>query len=262
MIFGRNKDNPEATREDSIDAQGATTARVKLDMSVGSLRLNGGSPNLMDAHFEFNDGYEPRVDYTVHNGRGELRVAQPSFPKSFKVTRNRWDIRLNDRLPIDLEIDNGAGEAEIDASTVSLTSFEFDNGAGEAEVKLNGDQLRLAYVEAEVAAGRLDLQMRGAYPAMREMQVEASAGQIRLDLTGEWSSEVSITVEVVAGEVVVKLPKTVNIIATASTTVGRVKARGLVVDGDRYRLDSPGAAGTLRLKAVANVGQIVLEVVD
>ena len=261
-MFGRNKDNPETTREDSIDAQGATTARVKLDMNVGTLRLGGGSTNLMDARFEFNEGYEPHVDYTVHNGRGELRVDQPSFPKSLNITRNRWDIRLNDRLPIDLEIDNGAGEAEIDASSLSLTSFEFDNGAGEAEVKLNGDQLRLAHVEAEVAAGRLDLEMRGAYPAMREMRVEASAGQIRLDLTGEWSSEVDIKVEVVAGEIVVKLPKTVNIVATASTTVGRVKARGLMVDGDRYRLDAPGSTATLRLKAVANVGQVVLEVAD
>ena len=126
MIFGRN---PEKSREESIDAQGATTARVKLDMSVGTLRLNGGSPNLMDAHFEYNEGHEPRVDYTVHNGRGELRVDQPSLSKSLKVTRNRWDVRLNDTLPIDLEVDNGAGEVEIDASTLSLTSFEFDNGA-------------------------------------------------------------------------------------------------------------------------------------
>lgn len=261
MIFGRNKDIPETTREESIDPEGATTARVKLDMNVGTLRLNGGSPNLMDAHFEFNEGYEPKVDYAVHNGRGELRVDQPSFPKSFNVTRNRWDVRLNDALPIDLEIDNGAGEAEIDASTLSLTSFEFDNGAGESDVKLNGDQLRLTHVEAEVAAGRLELEMRGAYPSIREMRFEASAGQIRLDLTGEWTSEVDIKVEVVAGEVVVKLPKTVNVIATANTTVGRVKARGLTVDGDRYRLEVPGAVGTLRLKAVANVGQVVLEVV-
>ncbi len=259
MIFGRN---PEKSREESIEPQGATTARVKLDMNVGTLRLNGGSPNLMDAHFEFNEGFEPRVDYTVHNGRGELRVDQPNFPKSLKITRNRWDIRLNDTLPIDLEIDNSAGEADIDASSVSLTSFEIDNGAGEVDVKLNGDQLRLTHVEAEVAAGRLELQMRGAYPSMREMRFEASAGQIRLDLTGEWTSEVDIKVEVVAGEVVVKLPKTVNVIATANTTVGRVKARGLMVDGDHYRLETPGAVGTLRLKAVANVGQVILEVAD
>jgi len=259
MIFGRN---PESIREESIDPQGATTARVKLDLSVGTLRLNGGSPKLMDAHFEFNEGYEPRVDYAVHNGRGDLRVDQPSFPKSFRVTRNRWDIRLNDAIPLDLEIENGAGEAEIDASTLSLTRFEMDQAAGEAEVKLNGDQLRLTNVKAEVSAGRLEFDMRGAYPSMRDMRFETSAGQIRLDLTGEWTSEVDIKVEVVAGEVIVKLPKTVNVIATANTTVGRVRARGLMVDGDHYRLETPGATGTLLLKAVANVGQVILEVVD
>jgi hypothetical protein len=259
MIFGRN---PEKSREDSVDPQGATTARVKLDMNVGTLRLDGGSPNLMDAHFEFNEGYEPRVDYSVNNGRGELRVDQPNMPRSLKVTRNRWDVRLNDTLPLDLEIDNGAGEANIDASTLSLTSFELDQAAGEAEVKINGDQLRLAHVEAEVSAGRMELDMRGAYPSMRAMRFETSAGQIKLDLTGEWTSEVDIKIEVVAGEVTVKLPKNVNIVATANTTVGRVKVHGLQADGDRFRLDAPGAVGTLRLKAVANVGQVVLKVAD
>lgn len=262
MIFGRNKEHPETTREDSVDPQGATSARVKLDMSLGSLRVRGGATSLMDAHFEFNEGYEPRVHYVANDGRGELRVDQPSFPRSFNVTRNRWDIRLSETLPLDLEIDNSAGEAEIDASSLSLTSFELDQSAGQADVKLNGDQLRLSHVEAEVSAGRLDLEMRGAYPALRDLRVETSAGQIRLDLTGEWSSEVDIKVDVSAGEVVIKLPDTVNVVATANTTIGRVKARGLVQHGDRYTLEVPGAIGTLRIKAVASVGQVVLEVVD
>lgn len=262
MLFGRDKDNAEHTREETVDAEGATTARVKLDMGVGTLRVGGGAASLMDAHFEFNEGLDPRVEYSVHNGRGELRVNQPSFPKSLRATRNRWEVRLNDSIPMDLEVDNGAGEAKLDVSALSLTSFDFDNGAGESEVTLNGDQLRLAHVDAEVAAGRLELEMRGAYPVMREIHVEASAGQIRLDLTGTWVSEVDIKVEVAAGEVVVKLPKTANIVATAETTIGRVKARGLAVDGNRYLLDALGAPGRLRLKAVANVGQVVLEVVE
>jgi DUF4097 and DUF4098 domain-containing protein YvlB len=108
----------------------------------------------------------------------------------------------------------------------------------------------------------MELDMRGAYPVMREMRFESATGQIKLDLTGEWTSEVDIKIEVAAGEIVVKLPKTVNIFATANTTIGRVNARGLLVDGNNYRLDVPGAAGLLRLKAVANVGQVVLKVTD
>lgn len=261
-MFGRDTHHPERTREDTVDAQGAASARARLDMSVGSLRLHGNATSLMDAHFEFNEGMEPRVNYAVHSGRGELRVDQPSRPKSFNITRNRWDIRLNDSIPLDLEVENSAGEAEIDASSLILTSFELDQAAGDAEVKLNGNQSRLTHVDVDVAAGRVNLDMRGEYPAMRDLRVETSAGQIRLDLTGGWSSEVDIKVEVVAGEAVIRLPRTVNIVATAKTTVGRVRARGLTQDGDRYRLDVPGVAGTLRLKVEANVGQVVLEVVD
>lgn len=262
MIFGRNKDNPELTRKDSVEVQGANSARVKLAMSVGSLRLEGGASHLMDAHFEFNQGMEPRVDYRVHDGRGELRVDQPSLPRSFNITRNRWDVRLNDTLPIDLEVDNGAGEADLDVSSLTLTSFELEQAAGDGDVRLNGEQQQLSHIDVDLAAGRLGIEMRGNYPAMRDLRVQTAAGQVRLNLTGQWSNEVDVKVEVVAGEAVVRLPKTANIVATASTNVGRVKARGLVQDGDRYRLDVPGARGTLRLKAVANVGQIVLEVAD
>jgi hypothetical protein len=259
MFFGRNS---ELSREDRIDIQDATTARVKLDMGFGSLKLRGGATSLMDAHFEYHEGMEPRVDYVVHNGRGELRVDQPSRPKSINITRNRWDVRLNQELPIDLEIDNGAGEAEVDASTLALTSFELDQAAGEGKVQLNGDQTRLTYVDADISAGKLELEMRGSYPAMRELRAETAAGQLKLDLTGQWSSDVDIKIEVVAGEATLRLPNNVNIIATATTSVGRVKSRGLVQDGEHYTREVPGAAGTLRIKANASVGQVVLEVAN
>lgn len=231
-------------------------------MSAGSLRVHGNATSLMDAHFEFNEGMEPRVNYTIRDGRGELRVDQPGRPKSFAITRNRWDVRLNDTIPLDLEIENAAGEAEIDASSLALTSFELEQSAGQADIRLNGNQPQLTHVDLDAAAGRIDLEMRGVYPAMRDLRVEASAGQVQLDLTGEWRSDVDIKVEVVAGEAVIRLPKTVNIVARANTTIGRVRARGLVQNGDHYRLDVSGAAGTLRLKVEANVGQVVLEVVD
>lgn len=261
-MFGRDKHAPELTREETVGIQDATSARVSLDMAVGSLKLRGGATGLMDARFEFSEGMEPRVDYVVHRERGELRVEQPSRPKSRNITRNRWDVRLNDALPIDLKVDHSAGEAELDASSMTLTSFEFDQAAGEADVRLNGEQPQLTHVEADVAAGRLGLALLGVYPAMRDVRVETAAGQVRLDLTGEWHSEVEVKVEVAAGEVVVKLPPTVNIHATATTTIGRVKTRGLVADGNEYRREVPGAAGTLRLRAVASVGQVLLEVVD
>lgn len=262
MIFGRGNDKAENTREETVGAQGASTAKVKLDMGVGHMRVGGGANNLMDAHFEYNDGLEPKVSYEVRGDRGELRVNQPSFLRSFKATRNRWDIRLGDTIPLDLEIENGAGEASIDASSLPLTTFQLDQSAGEVEARVNGDQLRLRKVDVEIAAGRLDMEMRGAYPVLREMKVETAAGQVRLDLTGTWIGEVDIKVEVVAGEAIVRLPRNVNVIATADTTVGRVKVRGLNNDGNGYRLDVPGANGLLRVKAVANVGQVVLEVVD
>jgi len=50
----------------------------------GQLTINGGGKDLLDADFTYSDQYEePRVEYSVSNGVGELKVSQDSHSMHF-----------------------------------------------------------------------------------------------------------------------------------------------------------------------------------
>jgi len=70
-----------ATRHSTkvVEPQRAKSAQARLEMGAGQLTINGGGKDLLDADFTYSDQYEePRVEYSVSNGVGELKVSQDS----------------------------------------------------------------------------------------------------------------------------------------------------------------------------------------
>jgi predicted membrane protein len=111
---------------------------VELKMGAGELNVRGGSPKLMDAEFHYNrPGLKPRVRYDSSGSRGHLVVEQPSHGPN-KEYDYRWDVRLNDEKPIDLQVDFGAGEGHLDVGSLTLRSLEVHMGVGQLRVDLRG----------------------------------------------------------------------------------------------------------------------------
>lgn len=117
------------------------SADVNLDMGVGEMRLQGGAKELMEAEFSYNiDHWKPELKYRVVGSRGVLTVKQG---KSRRMTtgrkRNIWDVSLNDNIPLDLSVDCGVGEGDLDLTGLTLKSLEIDMGIGELTVDLTGE---------------------------------------------------------------------------------------------------------------------------
>jgi hypothetical protein len=53
--------------------------------------------------------------------------------------RNEWDVRLNDVVPTDLQVQMGAGESDLDLDSLALTGLDLEMGAGKTTVDLTGD---------------------------------------------------------------------------------------------------------------------------
>src|SRR6266849_10491553 len=63
----------------TVELQGAQSARATLEIGAGQLTINGGANHLMDADFNYSDTYDaPRVDYHVTGGVAQLNVSQDS----------------------------------------------------------------------------------------------------------------------------------------------------------------------------------------
>jgi hypothetical protein len=136
---------PGALQEDThfVYLEGEESARVILRMGAGELSVYGGSLNLMDALFVYNvRGWKPQVHYDVRDARGELKVEQPSDSwKSINLggLKYEWVITLSDQLPLDLEIEMGAGQGKLDLRDLDLTSLSVLMGAGEVTTDLRGN---------------------------------------------------------------------------------------------------------------------------
>jgi hypothetical protein len=127
----------------SIDLDKSEMARVEIKMGAGELRVEGGSSKLMDAGFDYNvPSLKPTVRYNASSFRGELLIEQPNGSHGGPNSKYKWDIRLNDKLPLDFVTQLGAGEAHMNLGTMNLRSVEVHMGVGQVELDLRGKPAR------------------------------------------------------------------------------------------------------------------------
>lgn len=134
---------PTQTTTRSIHLDNAESVSVNLKMGAGELHVDGGSANLLDASFRFNNpAWEPRVDYRRDGARGTLDVQQGSGSTSFGRNENTWDMHLNNSVPMDVAVDMGAGEATVTLGSATLEGLTIKQGAGEVTLDLRGTPKR------------------------------------------------------------------------------------------------------------------------
>jgi hypothetical protein len=135
-----------------VETQHAKSAHAHLEMGAGQLNINGGARDLLEADFTYSDSYsEPRVEYHVSDGVGELTLTQDSHSVNFGPTRNEWNLRFSKDVPLDLKVDMGAGQGNLHLRDVPLTQLELNLGAGQVDVDLTGE--RKTDLSADIEGG-------------------------------------------------------------------------------------------------------------
>jgi hypothetical protein len=165
----------------SIDLDKSTMARVEIKMGAGELRVDGGSSKLMDADFEYNiPSWRPVVRYEASSFRGELLIEQPGSSHGGHDSRYKWDLRLNDKVPLDIVTHLGAGEAHMNLGSVNLRSVEIHMGVGEVELDLRGKPTRDYNVEIHGGVGQAIVHL----PASVGIVANAAGGIGNIDVRG------------------------------------------------------------------------------
>jgi hypothetical protein len=77
--FNEERGGPVQHEAQSIDLDKSEMARVDIKLGAGELELDGGSPKLMEAEFNYNiPAWKPIVHYDASSFRSQLRIEQPS----------------------------------------------------------------------------------------------------------------------------------------------------------------------------------------
>src|SRR5216684_1429902 len=124
----------------TVDSQGAKSVAASIDMGAGELTLSGGASHLLDADFDYRaSSGSPQVDYRVSGTTGRLEISQTDSDAHFSTTSdNHWSLHFASDVPMELKVNMGAGQADVDLTGDRKADLRADieGGVGEANIRL------------------------------------------------------------------------------------------------------------------------------
>jgi hypothetical protein len=130
------------TEELGITVGEATSAEIDVDPGVAALYLEAlpeGSDYLVSGWVHLNVGEELERDVEVEGYLASLSLRSESGPMGVFGTWEQpysWNLRLSPDIPLDLSVDVGVGEAELDLTGLVLRRLEVSQGMGRTVVTL------------------------------------------------------------------------------------------------------------------------------
>jgi hypothetical protein len=273
------------TESRSVDLGDADSVDVELDMSSGEMNIAGGADELLNADFRYNvAAWKPEIKYNVRGGQGKLIVRQPGVRGGIigGNVRNEWDLRLNDDVAMNLNIDLSSGDCYLNLGSSSLKTLDIDTSSGDVKANLVGDQPSLKEIEMDGSSGDISLDLSGDYPSLSTMEIESSSGDIDaylagnysslshvkidtssgdafVDLAGTWNRNAQVEMDASSGDITLRLPRDIGVYVNAHSSSGDIRASGFRLEGRDYVNDAYGESEvTLNVKASSSSGNIEL----
>jgi N-terminal domain of toast_rack, DUF2154 len=126
---------------ESVEVDDSEVVRVELRMGAGDLRITDGALKLLRADFAYSvPSWKPEVRYSRQGKEAALTIEQPGHNHTTTLgnTKYSWDLQLNKKVPVELTLNFGAGQARLDLGSLDLRGLEVHMGVGQLDVDLRG----------------------------------------------------------------------------------------------------------------------------
>jgi hypothetical protein len=154
------EDRPNRHETRLVEPGGAQAVRMKIQMVAGELKLEGGGDSLLAADFYHGGPWAtPDVKYKVEKGVGELDISQEGGMQVIGKAENTWNLKITEKLPVDLNVDVGAGDGELRLAKVDLTRLNLNLGVGQVSVDLTGERAKDLQAEIQGGVGRATVKL-------------------------------------------------------------------------------------------------------
>lgn len=182
-IYGYNKWFAKASgNEIMIERDSAKALDVDIDLGLGNLFIEGGSPEWVSGEFTYNHKkLEPKVTYKKQKDVGKVKIKQGSkttFGFNKGKFENEWDLQLTNDIPIDLDVDMGVSTSTLNLKGLHLNSLSIDSGVGESVIDLSGDWKKGFRADFDLGVGDVTIIL----PKQTGVRVNVSKGIGRVDL--------------------------------------------------------------------------------
>lgn len=158
-----------------------TKATATIHLKAADLKLSSGTDKLISAELDYSD-IKPLVTYqhresdssaTVEIKDSERSHWGWSFSKAWSWAGNEkknWEIRLTDRIPIDLRVNTKASRTDLDLSDLKINSFDLDAKASNVEIKIS-DLVNDVTCKIDASASKLSI----SFPEDMGLKIENHA---------------------------------------------------------------------------------------
>ncbi len=157
-----------------VSLQGAQSVTANIDIPSGSLDVAGGASQLLNAQFDYqeHDG-KPLIQYSVSGGRGDLSITQENkLHLHIATSRNDWQLRFADSVPMDMNLQIGAGVSNLRLQGLSVKNLDVQAGVGQVNLDLTGPRKADLHVDIRGGVGSAVIRL----PKDVGVRVHASGG--------------------------------------------------------------------------------------
>lgn len=242
---------------------------VEVEYGAGRLVVSPASRPLL---YEFQMRYDDRevspvTEYDRESGRLRLGMRSRDRERGMRVNRvheeSRADLHLTREVPLDLRLEFGAGEADIDLGGLSLRSLSLSTGASETRIAFRTPN-RVAAEEVELKAGAASFQATGLGNARAQRYVfEGGVGETVLDFGGAWDRNATARISMGIGSLTLRFPRGLGVRIVKDSFLTSFDDSGLVKRGGAYYSRNwESAANRLTVEVDAAFGSIDIDWID
>jgi hypothetical protein len=176
LVWHGRKSRPVLHAAQDVSLQGAQSVTTNIDIPAGTLDIAGGDSAgpLLAANFNYHeaDG-TPHVDYSVSGGHGDLSITQEN-PHHLHIapSLNEWQLRFADNIPMDMNVQIGAGSSNLRLQGLGVKNLEVQAGVGQMNLDLSGPRKSDLHVDIHGGVGSAVIRL----PKDVGVRVHASGG--------------------------------------------------------------------------------------
>lgn len=218
-------------------SRGQESLDISVKYAVGRFELKRGADELLyrlDSKYD-EETFRLRSNYMESDGRGRLRVdldggrdIEVKNIKDYDVEAGSLGLAISGAIPVALDIELGAAEADLDLGGLKLQRIRLETGASKTRVRFSepsSEAVELCSFKAGAASFRIE---ELGNSGCRKISFSGGVGAMALDFFGEWSHDADGDIEVGLGTLEIRVPAELGVRIERSTFLMSFDAPGFV----------------------------------
>jgi hypothetical protein len=219
---------------------GETRLDAQLEFAAGMLKVTPGrQAELYRMQLSYDaDRFVPLSHYEGSASTVRLGVESAGRAGLRVVSRNELRqkalVELSPRADLALDLNLGAGEADLDLGGLRISRVRLETGASRATVRFSAPN-RTRCETAVFEAGAADLTIhRLGNSRCETVRVEGGVGKLTLDFGGTWTTTQKADLMLSIGELRLRLPKRTPVRIRMDKFLSSFEPEGLIRRGDAW----------------------------